>query len=157
MENADAKTDYRYDSLGRLIQEKNTIKAAGNREVAVGYGYNSESQLTTMTYPDQQALSYGYDELKRLNAIRYGSANQALINYTYNENGTIGQIRYGNGTTVTYTYDRNILLKSIRVTTSQNAVIYSQESSYDTPGKMTETRHTNYLTSVLDKLSTKLG
>ena len=49
VENSDAKTDYKYDSVGRLIEEKTTVKAANNREMTIGYAYNSESQLASLS------------------------------------------------------------------------------------------------------------
>ena len=41
VENDDSKTEYKYDTLSRLTEEKTTVKAASNRELAIGYGYNS--------------------------------------------------------------------------------------------------------------------
>jgi YD repeat-containing protein len=88
VENDDAKTEYSYDSLSRLTEEKTTVKAANNREMAIGYAYNSESTLASISYPDGQAIKYGYDTLKRVNAVSYGSTNKSIAGYTYNENGT---------------------------------------------------------------------
>ena len=144
VENADAKTEYKYDTVGRLIEEKTTVKSANNRAMAIGYGYNSESGLANISYPDGESIKYGYDTLKRVNAVSYGSTNKSIAGYTYNENGTIKSMQYGNGVKIAYTYERNMLLTKITVTNAQNAVLYSQSYSYDTPGKMTSTQHSNY-------------
>jgi RHS repeat-associated protein len=76
----------------------------GNQTV---YAYNLDRQLNTITRPDNQTLTFGYDSGARLSTLTIPGGN-----YTYAYDATTGNlssITAPGGGTVSYTYDGSLL------------------------------------------------
>lgn len=89
---------YTYDSLNRLTQSTN---GAGK---SVGYGYDLAGNLTTLTYPDNTAVTRLYDAVNRLTRVTDWLTHATSLAYDANSNLTTQT--YPNGTTSAFTYDR---------------------------------------------------
>src|SRR5262249_37037139 len=89
------------------------------------YGYDSRNRLTSLTYPDGQAIGYTYDAASVLTGIRslvgtiaynYDNSGRLLevidpadgiSTYVYDAGGRRVGLAYPNGTTVSSAYDPN--------------------------------------------------
>ena len=137
----DTTTHYRYDAMGRLIQNTTTLKAI-SQTTQVSYTYHpTNGNLDRLTFSDNKSIQYRYDANQRLESVWYN--NERLIQYRYNPNGTLSTLTYGNGVETQYTYEREILINSIR-SSRQNNLLYHQSYSYDALGKAISTQHNDY-------------
>jgi hypothetical protein len=48
MTDPSGRTAYRYDAVGRIVQEEKTVLGVS---YSTGYGYDNVGNLTTVTYP----------------------------------------------------------------------------------------------------------
>jgi RHS repeat-associated protein len=108
-------------------------EGAGRREVAVplvsfrtGFAYDSLDRVTTLTYPDNDQIAYGYNarNLPRqiLGGVNGLTQNGLVIsNILYQPSDQWAQIDYGNGVRTTYGYDPRLRLSSLRTDSPQLA------------------------------------
>jgi RHS repeat-associated protein len=82
------------------------------------FAYDSLDRLTGLTYPDNDAIGYRYNDRKLLQTITGGPADNILSNLVYLPSDQQAEIRYGNGVRTTYAYDSRLRLNSL-VTASQ--------------------------------------
>lgn len=116
-------TEFKYDNLGRTIEEKETLTTSGNKVLKSNFTYNKYGQLVDHTYPGGFVTTNEYDGLGCLRKIKNGNtviwqlngmAAPGLINqFTYNNgqisnnlgydnNLNLSQINYGNFLQQTY-------------------------------------------------------
>ena len=89
---------YGYDSLHRLVQATN---GAGS---AVGYGYDLNGHLTTITYPGPaRVVSNTYDDSGRLATVSDWLGHTTT--YRYDANSNLVEQDYPNGVVASFTYD----------------------------------------------------
>jgi RHS repeat-associated protein len=106
---------YSYDGLGRLTE---AIQPNGT----LGYGYDLDSNRTTLTYPTVGNVTYVFSPSGRLsNLTDWGSR---LSTYTYTAAGLAKTVVVPGGMTTTYTYDN-----AQRLTTLLNATATATISS----------------------------
>jgi hypothetical protein len=114
----------------------------------ISTAYNDGSQPTSLTYSDNEVLSYGYDGpsgwLAALNASPAGQPATPLLNYLqYSGAGgaaghpTIAQMA-GSTYNVSASYDADVRLSSLSVTNaSSGATLYRSQRGYDAVGNVT--------------------
>jgi RHS repeat-associated protein len=97
---ASGQTALTYDPLGRIVQKQQLV---GGVTLTVGYGYQN-SQLTSLSTPSGQALSYAYDASGRLSGINVNGV-PLLGSVGYSPFGPISGWTWGNGTQTARDYD----------------------------------------------------
>ena len=90
-----------------------------------GFGYDSLDRLTTLTYPDNDAISYTYNNRNLLANIQGGvngltQAGAVIQNISYQASAQLGSIAYGNGILTQYGYDPRLRLTSITTAPANN-------------------------------------
>ncbi len=126
-----ADVTYKYDLLGRMTEVRYTAsgekittshdKASRPLSVTssgrtVSYQYDAAGRRTRMTWPDGFYVTYSYDLLNRVTAIREngaGSGIGVLASYRYDERGRRAELTRGNGTVTGYAYDAVSRLASL--------------------------------------------
>jgi RHS repeat-associated protein len=120
MVNADGtSTSIQYDTSGNPLSVQNALghtvafsydpqfghlaQVTDQRGNAIGYGYDSQANLNTITYADSSSESFSYDAEGYLNMAVTKSGER--ITYTYDSDGHITEKSYADGTTATYAYD----------------------------------------------------
>jgi len=109
------RTDYTYDSFGRLLTQTDT----GALTTAKAYAYNLLDQRTSMSVSGAAGFSqrYEYDAFNQLSEVYYtlpGQSEALAALYGYDENGALEQTTYGNGvvTDVTRQYNRPVSINA---------------------------------------------
>lgn len=107
---------------------KNIIEITDNQGHTIRYGYDTHVQLTSVTYPSGEVLTYTYDDAQHLltfsAAPNARTAPRLLMSNTYNHGRLISQTFAGDRT-YTYTYnppDAN---------TPRTVVVNAPDSIYD--------------------------
>jgi len=103
-----ANTSLTYTAQGRLAS---ATQAVGSISKAVNYGYNSAGQLTSLTTPSGQVISYIYTHNKLTGIAVNGSNVVSAI--TYDPFGPIKQWTWGNGAVTSRTFDQDGKLTQI--------------------------------------------
>jgi RHS repeat-associated protein len=166
--------EFVYDALGhRTLEKKGTATmsfvydAAGNRSQRTDYNnavtnYTSDAlnRLTTISYPDLTAATYGYDELSRLTTatnangtvtIAYDSLSRTssvtdvfgqVVSYAYDANGNRTQLSLNAATSATYQYD--VLNRLTQLTDSS---VLNTIFAYDATNKLTTRSLPNEVTT----------
>jgi YD repeat-containing protein len=89
------------------------------------FQYDSLDRVTTMIYPDNDQVSYQYNDRGLLAAIPGGPSGSILSNLVYAPSAQQQQIDYGNGVRTTYSYDNRQRLTSL-LTVSQPSTLNVQ-------------------------------
>ncbi|MCU6795127.1 S8 family serine peptidase [Paenibacillus sp. WQ 127069] len=82
--------NYHYDAWKRMDQQ--TI-AGRPYQLA----YDGKDRLETLTYPDQQKVTYGYDKLNRINSVDYAGMGKVVPSYTVQSNVNTYNLSYPSG------------------------------------------------------------
>jgi YD repeat-containing protein len=117
-------TNQSYDALNRLIQQLQPAPAAGVARPTIGYAYDGQDQLVSVTDPRNLVTSYTVDGLgnqSKLVGPDTGTTNQTfdaagnvktstdargkITTYSYDVLNRITSIAYGSGTATTFEYD----------------------------------------------------
>ena len=93
-------TVWHYDATGRLLSEAKTIEG---QTFATGYGYDAFGRLQTMTYPDGEVVTYGYDQVNQVNNV--AGQDVYLANAAYDALGQPTSLTLGNAVGQTIGYD----------------------------------------------------
>ena len=97
---ASGQTSYSYDTLGHVVGKQ---QVAGGVTLTVGYAFQNE-QLTSLTTPSGQAVSYSYDVSGRLAGVSVNSIT-VLNGVQYSPFGPVSGWSWGNGTQSSRSYD----------------------------------------------------
>jgi RHS repeat-associated protein len=97
-----------YDALGRVISKSQTV--AGLTK-SVGYSYTS-GDLTTLTTPSGQAVTYGYNSNHQVTSIAV-NGTAVLNGVTYEPLGPVNGWIWGNATTMSRTFNGDGLVSQI--------------------------------------------
>lgn len=129
MSDATGTTSYTYDNGDRLTS---TTNGAGK---AIGYGYNTADDLTTITYPGTKTVTYGYDAVDQMTSLKDWAGRTST--FTWNGDGQLATQAYANGVTETRTYDTASQLKQLKDTTGSGTVVGTYGYAYDAAGQLT--------------------
>ena len=100
-----------YDALGNVTDETRTIALPQHSEVyrfRMLYEYDSWGRMLSMTYPDNEKITYTYQwggDLCSMTGRKNGAVNRYVRSITYNDFGQRSSIVYGNLTRTEYAYD----------------------------------------------------
>lgn len=114
---SDGYTTYTYDNKGNVKTISNTNGTLtmyydvndrldyytdyyGN---TVGYGYDNNNNVTTITYPGSKTVTYTYDAVNRCTQVK--DWNNKTTNYTYLADDRISKITLPNSCYTDYSYD----------------------------------------------------
>src|SRR5579863_2502697 len=91
-----------------------------------GFGYDSLDRMISLTYPDNDAISYTYNQRNLLQSIQGGvngltQAGAVIQNINYQASSQLGSIDYGNGILTQYGYDPRLRLSSITTAPATNS------------------------------------
>lgn len=108
---ASGTTQYSYDLRSNLLSQSST---RANISYTLDYSYNTTDQLTSITYPNGEIVTYSYDSAGNVSDITSSSGSIAS-NITYQPFGGINAYTYGNGLTLAQGYDLDARLSQINV------------------------------------------
>jgi RHS repeat-associated protein len=131
-------TSWNYDTRGRVLNEVKTINGAAS-SYTTSWAYNSADLPISMTYPDNEILTYHYNSDGALNTVTSSLGNSTYVGGTkYDKFGRIISMDYGNSVlqkTFTYfpmgTVDQGGLLNTVVTTRSDQTAIQNLTYSYD--------------------------
>lgn len=112
------KLEFKYDGFNRVI-EVSYNDVSNNR---IRYGYDSNDNVTKITYPNGKSINYRYDGLNRLTSLTDWQGRN--ISYAYDRDSRLTRVDYPNGMHTDYTYDqagRLTAKKTLRANGSQIA------------------------------------
>jgi RHS repeat-associated protein len=84
-----------------------------------GFAYDVADRLTQVTYPDNDAVRYEYNERGLLRRIAGGPNALVLSNLSYWASGRPGEIHYGSGVRSHYQHDPRLRLKELGTRNSE--------------------------------------
>ena len=100
-----ASIRHHYDSAGRL-------SSTNDRGRTLSYAYDKASNRTMVKWPDQFYVTYDYDALNRVTAIKE-KGSVILGRYDYDTAGRRSSLTLGNGAVTSYDYHDDNALKSL--------------------------------------------
>ncbi len=157
---------FRYDQLGRVIQDKKSLD--NGEDYTFTRIYDPQGRVTSLEYPDQDILNLTFNnmgEAETLTLIPYSLPLVSIIqNVNYNPSGQITKIEFGNGVVSDYTYNLQTL-RLERLLTQNQAQVTLQDFTYefDNAGNVqsiTDAVNTNtqsFLYDDLDRLTQATG
>ncbi|MDF2176841.1 hypothetical protein P2G88_01070 [Aliiglaciecola sp. CAU 1673] len=92
---------YKFDDFGRLDSVTDNSFGVSRK---LSYQHDKNGNREKITFPDNQAFDYGYDQLDRLSGIRKGTTQ--LVSQKYYEDGALESLaRQGESNNTAYQYD----------------------------------------------------
>ena len=92
--------------------------------------YDSHNRVRTITYPDGEVVTYGYDAAGQVTSIRsskQGKEETIVAQVGYDKDGHTIYTRMGNGTESTYAYDRQReRLQGMLLTANGDSIMQTQ-------------------------------
>ncbi len=119
-------TSWTYSTLGRVASRTQVMSGVSK---TVGYGYSAAGQLTTLTTPSGQTISYGYAN-NRITSLTVNSTT-LLSNVLYDPFGPVRQWTWGNGTLAVRSFDQDGNLDQID---SAGLRTYAQDDAFRITG-----------------------
>ncbi len=107
---ASGTTRYVYNDFGAVSKE---IRIIDGKTYTTQYHFNTNGQLSSITYPSGRILTYTFDALGQVSGLssNYQSQSKTLAsNITYLPFGPMGGLTYGNAKTLTQSYDTDYRL-----------------------------------------------
>ncbi len=101
----DSIVQYTYDSLGRVLTEKQGPNPLGTAGMTVTFTYDDGGNATKIAYPSGFEARRTFDEIGRVTAIDDKSDADVADFDLYGAGSRRKQVSFANGTTSTYTYD----------------------------------------------------
>jgi RHS repeat-associated protein len=145
MSDGTGTSTFGYDSLHRLVQ---TTNGAGS---AVGYGYDLNGNLTSITYPGSaRVVNKTYDAAGRLATVGDWLANTTTYKYDANSNPI--EADYPNGVIAKFTYDNTDQLTSLSDALAGNSFL-NLTYSRDNLGQITAESSKTFGYDTIDRLT----
>ena len=137
--------EYVYGDLGEVKEEKRTLSQKHNATLpdmtaVTKFESNYLGQMESITYPDNEVVSYAYDDAGQVVSVR-GKNDHDTFNYVdmigYDEFGQRIYMKYGNGVETTYEYkEEKRLLESIRTENESRQLLQNIKYSFDAVGNI---------------------
>ena len=115
-----------YDALGRVVGESQTVNGLTK---SVGYAYTS-GDLTTLTTPSGQIVTYGYNGNHQIVSIAVNGTT-VLSGVTYEPMGAVNGWAWGNSTAAARTYDGDEKISQI---SSNGVKAYTYDNAFRITG-----------------------
>lgn len=123
---------YTYDQFGIVLSDVRTVSSG--KSFTTGYAFNSNHELTSITYPSGRIVSYDRNGAGRVQQIR-SDYNETLTviadNIDYLPFGPVTAMSYGNGLNLSSGYDLQY-----RLTSSMAGTIFNRSYDYFTDGRV---------------------
>jgi len=145
LEDGSGMQEYKYGKQGEVTELKRTL-VIPNQAVATYVtqtAYDSWNRLQSMTYPDGEVVSYGYNTGGLLTNVRSSANNYDYVeNVLYDKFEQRTYLKYGNGKETNYTYDdRNRQLKYLKVGVGTDYIM-NNTYTYDAVGNVSRITNT---------------
>jgi RHS repeat-associated protein len=135
---------WRYGKLGEAVGIDRTITRvtpmANAESASFSYVYDYLGRMQSITYPDGEVLSYGYDaggQVKSAQGVHYGRTTTYVADIGYDQFGQRVYMKYGNGVETKYAYDENRRwLDSIHTSDGTSRTIQEMSYSFDAVGNI---------------------
>jgi len=124
-------TVYCYDQRGNVLRKTQNTKIYSNNNGTVGstiyslvtsYTYTLADQLSSITYPSNDVITFDRDAAGRVKTVKWGSTN--IINsISYYPFGPLSTITFANGRSLTKTYDRDYVIDQVTSSSSTGLTI----------------------------------
>jgi RHS repeat-associated protein len=101
MTDATGSTAYKYDTRGRLIEEKRTINSVN---YTTQFAYDAADRMTTVTYPGGETATQGYNGRGLPYSLSSSVSSTIVSSAIYNQLGAVTEINQGNGNRMTFGY-----------------------------------------------------
>ncbi|MBQ6667319.1 MAG: RHS repeat protein, partial [Bacteroidales bacterium] len=132
---------YTYGNMGEVTQETRIYALPFLSQpiaLATQFTYDSWGRIQSITYPDNEVVSYAYDLGGQLQSITNNSSYTYLDNVTYDRFGAKVSQKYGNGITTDYSYNNVTRRLSTITTLNGNSQISTFAYTYDLVGNVTQ-------------------
>ena len=132
-----------YDALGNVTDETRTIALPQHSEVyqfSMLYQYDSWGRMLTMTYPDNEEITYTYQwggDLRSMHGVKDSNHRTYIREIRYNPFGQKKQVNYGNGTQAQYSYDALHRLAHLRSFDSLGNLMQDIDYTFDNASNVT--------------------
>jgi len=126
---SDAVINLTYNPDGLTASEQKAIDSVA---YTTAYSYDRQGNITDLTYPDNSAVRYTYDNSGLASAVSRKATSTyafALSQILYAPTGAISFKKFGNGVSSTYTYDPNQLYRLIHIVTAASSTIQQSGGS----------------------------
>lgn len=123
----------RYDAWGNIIQQSYVINGT---PYAVGYGYNKDRAINSITYPSGLAVSLTRDKIGNITGVTVnsnGTPSTIASAIAYLPFGPMKSLTFGNGGQLTRTYD-----KAYQLTQQVVTGVSDDHYLYDKLGNITQ-------------------
>jgi YD repeat-containing protein len=107
---------YHYDTLSRMDWETRGLTGVGS--FTINYAYNLGGQLTSVTDPANDSVSYVYDrtgQIAAINGSNYGGVTQYASGLQFRAWGGLKALSYGNGLSLVNSYNTRLQLQQMEV------------------------------------------
>ena len=136
VEDASGGEAYYYGNQGEVVKTVRSVmvSTADVRTYVYGATYDSWNRVRTMTYPDGEVVTYGYNAAGQVESIRserQGKDETIVEEVGYDKEGHTVYTRLGNGTETTYTYDRQRERLQEMNLTAAGAAVMTNKYRYD--------------------------
>jgi YD repeat-containing protein len=84
------------------------------------FEYDAMDRLTSLIYPDNDAIGYRYNDRSLLQTITGGPTGSIVSNLVYFPSDQQREILYGNGIRTAYAYDERLRLKTLNTAPRSN-------------------------------------
>jgi len=132
VEDASGGEAYYYGNQGEVVKTVRSVMVsqADVRTYVHAATYDSHNRVRTMTYPDGEVVTYGYDAAGQVTSIRstkQGKEETIVAQVGYDKDGHTIYTRMGNGTESTYAYDRQReRLQGMLLTANGDSIMQTQ-------------------------------
>lgn len=122
-------TSFKYDQRGNVVE---TTQVVDSNSYTIKRSYDSLNRITSLTYPDNETVSYTYDFAGNLKAV-----GGYVTDIQYNAFGQRELMVLGNGVVTDYSYNPNhFRLSQIYTCKSGGADLLKLSYSYDNVGNV---------------------
>lgn len=135
---------FSYGPLGEVTENIRTFALPNESRpytFKMQYSYDSHNRIQTITYPDGEVVSYGYDRggmLKNMQGDKNGNRYPYIDDIAYNKFGLKEAVWYGNGTKTFYKYDMLQRLDTLRSYDIGGNLMQDIAYTYDVVGNITD-------------------
>ena len=132
VEDASGGEAYYYGNQGEVVKTVRSVMVsqADVRTYVHAATYDSHNRVRTMTYPDGEVVTYGYDaagQVTSLKSAKQGREETIVAQVGYDKDGHTIYTRMGNGTESTYAYDRQReRLQGMQLTANGDSIMQTQ-------------------------------
>jgi RHS repeat-associated protein len=133
MSDGSGQTAWSYDTMGRALEEERTI---GSVTKTLGYTYNLDGSLASVTYPSGRTVNYAVSAVGRPLTAIDNADNITYVgpaNSTYAPQGALATAAYGANISFSASYNNRLLLSNLEGYTS-SATLFQLQPAYNPNG-----------------------